>query len=54
MKSPLDLGFLDLKAAAYTSLSVRTLRDHIKKPGGPSSIAFLKNLAQENGRGRLA
>ncbi|MFZ5447890.1 MAG: helix-turn-helix transcriptional regulator [Thermodesulfobacteriota bacterium] len=32
----LDPGFLDLKAAAaYTSLSVRTLRVHIKKPGGP-------------------
>jgi hypothetical protein len=29
-------AYLDLKAAAaYTSLSVRTLREHIKKPGAP-------------------
>lgn len=35
-KAMIDPGFLDLKAAAaYTSLSVRTLREHIKRPGGP-------------------
>lgn len=43
--SRIDPAFLDLKAAAaYTSLSVRTLRDHIKKPGGPPTYRLSKKI----------
>jgi excisionase family DNA binding protein len=42
---PLEPGFLDLKAAAaYTSLSVRTLRDKIRKPGGPPIYRISKKI----------
>jgi excisionase family DNA binding protein len=44
-ESKITPGFLDLKAAAaYTSLSVRTLRDHIKKPGGPPTYRLSKKI----------
>lgn len=42
---PLEPGFLDLKAAAaYTSLSVRTLRNQIRKPGGPPIYRISKKI----------
>jgi hypothetical protein len=46
MKSSLpESAYLDLKrAAAYTSYSVRSLRDYLKKPGAPPTYRISKKI----------
>lgn len=40
-----EQAYLDLKAAAaYTSLSVRSLRDYLKRPGAPPTYRISKKI----------